>query len=42
MLPNAQKLFVGAQSDLCEMYKWFLQHYDKIPSFVYTGKNSHK
>ena len=25
MLPIAQKLYVGAQSDLCEMYKLFIQ-----------------
>ena len=33
MLPIAQKLYVGAKSDLCEMYKLFIQQCgQKYPS----------
>ena len=44
MLPIAQKLYVLAKSDLCEMYKFFIHQYakgvrllDKMAIFVYTG-----
>ena len=44
MLPNAQKLFVGVLSDMCEMYKLFMYSniakgirlHDKRVIFVYT------
>ena len=33
MLPMAEKLYVEAQSDLCEMYKLFIQQYgQRYPS----------
>ena len=45
MLPIAQKLYVRTLSDICDMYKLFIQQYlllDKKAIFVYTGKISCK
>ena len=39
LLPRARKLYVGAQSNLCEMYKLFIQQYGQIQEKNHTSKS---